>query len=158
MLVARVWACRRRCRDRDVAEFPHSPFAVGSRRRDREDLCALVIIGISASPTARPYPRNGHAVGDADIERGWPMSKHTPKHMSEHSCGAETWTKRSWPRTRCGCSQVQTRLCTRLSTRSSRICVYGRRFWKVLEGSQRFGKVRERSGTFGKVREGSGRF
>ena len=23
---------------------------------------------ISASPTARPYPRNGHAVGDADIE------------------------------------------------------------------------------------------
>ena len=24
-------------------------------------------IGISASPTARPYPRDGHAVGDADI-------------------------------------------------------------------------------------------
>ena len=29
---------------------------------------ARIYIGsISASPKARPYPRNGHAVGDADI-------------------------------------------------------------------------------------------
>ena len=40
----------------------------GAGGLDRWRLDRPYIGSISASPTARPYPRNGHAAGDADIE------------------------------------------------------------------------------------------
>ena len=46
----------------------HRGWAIGDRcLRVMKYLCYLYIGSISASPTARPYPRNGHAIGDADI-------------------------------------------------------------------------------------------
>ena len=43
-------------------------YALADLVADRHERTGTRRNNISASPTARPYPHNGHAVGDADIE------------------------------------------------------------------------------------------
>ena len=72
------------------------------------DLRALAVGGspsarpsISASPTARPHPRNGHAVGDADIEPIWndvvdgPRTGRSSRHCSSRDSSTSLGSSRT---------------------------------------------------------------